>query len=167
MVFGGGGLPGIKISIQVTQFFDKAAVIRKLAPALLKYLRRAGGETRKIARNSIKRKGWSRKAPKNTKGKPYQKWLKEIRERPASPPGSPPFTHDGTFKDPGSILFGLDSDREGVVIGFMKGKVDDLAELHEFGGRRRGELYPARPTMGPALDKVEERLPEFWRDAIK
>ena len=190
-----GGLPGIKLSIQVTQFFDKAAVIRKLAPATLKYLRRAGGTTRRIALNSIKRKGFDRKAPKNKKGKAYQKWLKEIRERPASPPGSPPFTHDGTFKDPGSIMFGLD--REGAVIGFMEGKVDDLAELHEFGGRRvtktkqirtfknvrnkRGQFateeefitvsgtvtYPARPTMGPALDKVEDRLPEFWRDAIK
>ncbi len=156
----------MQITVKITQFFDRAAVIRKLPPARLKYLKRAAALVRRIALNSIKRRGRSRKAPKNRKGKAFRRWLKEIRERPESPPGSPPFTHSGLFKERGTIVFGLDPDREGAVIGFLKGKVDDLAELHEFGGRRNGKQFPARPTMAPALEATEPRLPEFWRDAI-
>ena len=156
----------MQITVKVTQFFDKAAVIRKQPPARLKYLKKAGALVRRIALNSIKRKGRSRKAPKNRKGKAFRRWLKEIKDRPASPAESPPFTHSGLFKERGTIVFGLDADREGVVIGFLKGKVDDLAELHEFGGRRKGKQYPARPTMSLAREATEPRLPEFWRDAI-
>ncbi|MFQ5733008.1 MAG: hypothetical protein ACE5KM_13790 [Planctomycetaceae bacterium] len=150
-------------SIHYSQFFDRSAVIKRLKRSELGYLRRAGGTTRKIARNSIKRKGHSRRQPTNRSGAAFRRWLEEIRRRPASPPGSPPFTHDGTFRN--AIAFGLDG-RESVLIGFLKNKVDDLAELHEFGGRRKGKTYPARPTMHPALEKVSKKLPQFYREAF-
>ena len=150
-------------SIQFSQFFDRSAVTQRLKRAELRYLRRAGGTTRKIARRSIKKKGQARKKPTNRSGAAFRRWLQEVRSRPASPPGTPPFTHDGTFRN--AIAFGFDG-RESVLIGFLKDKVDDLAELHEFGGRRRGKTYPARPTIGPALEKVTPKLPEFWRDAV-
>jgi len=160
-------------TITFGMFFDRDPVLAALDRGKLRYLRRAGGTTRRIARNSVKRKGKARRKPSKThdaQGRPtkaFQRWLLEVRERPASPPGSPPFTHGGLFRD--AILFGLEKESENTVIGLMADGpdgIDDIGELHEFGGTRKGKRYPARPTMGPALQKVIPKLPEFWRNAV-
>ncbi len=38
---------------------------------------------------------------------------------------------------------------------------------HEFGGKFRREHYPKRPFMGPALEKVKDRLPPMWAGSIR
>lgn len=106
-----------------------------------KSLRRAGAYVRKIARNMIH------------------------RSRKSSAPGNPPNTRRGQLKR--SILFGLDEDARGVVIGPAKSIIGLAATPHEYGGRFRGRKYPKRPFMGPALSKAESYLPEIWKDSLK
>ena len=38
---------------------------------------------------------------------------------------------------------------------------------HEFGGEFRGDEYPPRPFMGPALEKVKPGLPRFWSGSVR
>jgi hypothetical protein len=42
------------------------------------------------------------------------------------------------------------------VIGPRESVVGDVGRAHEFGGEFRGEDYPERPFMTPALDETEE-----------
>jgi hypothetical protein len=38
---------------------------------------------------------------------------------------------------------------------------------HEFGGHYRREHYDKRPFMGPALQKIKDRLPSMWAGSVK
>lgn len=70
-----------------------------------------------------------------------------------SAPGHPPHTRRGRL--PRSILFAADmaGDEASAIIGPSAALMGPAARAHEFGGQFRGEYYPARPFMGPALDK--------------
>lgn len=143
-------------------FLDRPKVQALLSPAERKYLGRGGALVMREARKSIKRKGHARNAPKQ--GAAKERWLAEVRERPASPPGTPPYTHTGLLRE--AILFALEPAARRVVVGPTRAMVDDIGALHEYGGWRYGRRYPSRPYMQPALRRVTPRLPELWRNAI-
>lgn len=162
----------MKISIRTSQFFDRESVIRRVSRARLQYLRRAGGTVRMIARRSIKKTGFGRKAPKkfNKNGKitkAWAKWWQEVRARKPSPPGQPIRTHVSSGGARDAILFAYDQGRDSVVVGYSATGIDQIGALHEYGGTRFGARYPARPVIGPALEKAQPKLAEFWRDSIK
>jgi phage gpG-like protein len=147
-------------------FFNHPAVKQALAPKKLKFLRRWGGWVRRTARSSIKRKGAARPRPKkkylrggsSTWTVSYRRWWQEVKDQPASPPGTPPYTHTGRLKK--AILFAYNRATESVVVGPSE-RITDIGGLHEKGGRRRGRRYPARPFMRPARQKSIPKLAGF------
>jgi hypothetical protein len=162
------GLIGLRIG--KGSFFDREAVLKRLPPARRKFLARSGGLVRRIARNSIKRKGAARKPPKkfSKTGRitaAFRKWQQEIRRQPHSQAPSPPFTHSGVLRD--AILFGFDFAAETVVVGPEGKQVDSVGQLHEYGGERFGHRYPARPFMRPALLKATPKLAEIWAQSFQ
>ena len=72
-------------------------------------------------------------------------------ERSAEPslPGDPPHTRRGQLRR--AIRY--DATKDGAVIGPLASMVGDAGAAHEFGGVFRREQFPARPFMGPALDR--------------
>ena len=104
-------------------------------------LRRAGAYIRKAARNRV-----------STSEK-------------ASAPGSPPNTRQGLLKQ--SLLFGMDSRRESVVIGPAESIIGTAMVAHEYGGTYRKRRYPKRPLMGPTLEKTATKLPALWEKSVK
>lgn len=91
---------------------------------------------------------------------------RSIRKRKsASVPGTPPNTRKGQLKR--SILYALDKQRGVVLIGPDYEVVGTAGKAHEFGGRYRREKYPKRPFMGPALEKVKDRLPPMWANSVR
>jgi len=93
-----------------------------------------------------------------------------------SAPGSAPYTH-GRKVLKNAIMFAYDAASMTVVIGPSNNKVGDIAATHEHGGTEQHKKkdgsgyysasYPARPYMGPAFEKIKNKLPEFWHNAIK
>ncbi len=83
----------------------------------------------------------------------------EIERSPdASQPGQPPHTRHGLLKAASTILYAVDPNAMSAVIGPVASKVGQSASAHEFGGNFKGEEYPARPFMRPAMDG---RLEDF------
>ena len=80
----------------------------------------------------------------------------------ASEPGSPPHTRRGQL--PRAIRYAVDKD--GAVIGPMASVVGESGAAHELGGSYKGEDYPARPFMAPALERAEPRFADDWRGSI-
>ena len=74
----------------------------------------------------------------------------------SSPEGSPPYTRRGLFRR--AIRYELDKQKKSAVVGFIASAVDQAARAHEFGGRYKGQDFPARPTMGPALERNQHRI---------
>jgi hypothetical protein len=137
--------------------------------------KKAGLKVRRVAINSIRR---DRTKSGNT----------------PSRPGKPPRTR--APGDPMRRIYSVpDLMGTRVIVGPVGfGDPRPVTELHEFGGvrtglfrrqrhgvpRRRGGRFakenmvferatvrfPARPTMGPALDKVRPSLPLFWRGSF-
>lgn len=72
-----------------------------------------------------------------------------------SAPGSPPHTRRGQLKSAAAILFALGAATpEAAVIGFagaVASKMGTSAAVHEHGGQYKGQNYPARPFMKPAM----------------
>lgn len=179
--------------MRVQWFLTSAKVEAIIGRARAKALGHQGGLVRKIAQQSIKRKGTARKEPKTTKAK--ERRLQEARRTPASPPGTPPFTHTGFLRN--DIQYAFDQASRFVAVGPYRSPW--MNELHEFGGGlpmtqyRRGPnmrpfwyrtagrarrqwqetgnrktfRYPARPFMAPALRKAVERLPAAWEATIQ
>lgn len=124
-------------------FFDRAQVVSWIGRKNANFLNHAGGFVRRVARNSMKRKGKARK--KNT----TRLALKEAQAPPVSAPGSPPFAHsDSEVETLRNIQYGLGSDRASVIAGplalnqkqggFVGGAFvtsGTVPQLHEFGGK--------------------------------
>jgi phage gpG-like protein len=87
------------------------------------------------------------------------------RRKTASMPGSAPSTRRGRLKQ--SIRFAVDTQRGVVLIGPAYDIIGTAGKAHEFGGRYRRETYPKRPFMGPALEKVKDRLPKMWANSVR
>ena len=130
-------------------FFDRQAVISAVDVAKRKVLSKAGAFIRQTAKTSIrKRKG-------------------------SSPPGQPPFSHEGSLRK--FILFGYDRSSDSVVVGPVGFKNSTAPAVLEHGGAtvvvRRGKRSPvkiaARPYMWPAFEKERPKLPLLWRNSVR
>jgi hypothetical protein len=137
-------------------FFDRKRVKNAMDKATLRALRKGGAQVRLVARRSIR-------------------WRKST-----SAPGSPPHSQTGILRE--SIYFAWDGRKRSVVIGPARlnkpapaGPARTTAELLEKGGRvrrkrrrkRRVLHYRARPYMGPALEKVKDKLPSKWANSVR
>jgi len=88
-----------------------------------------------------------------------------IRKRKGpSARGKPPHTHRKRL--PRAILYKVEPERESAVIGPTYTKAGRWAEAHEKGRRYKGHLFPARPFMGPALEKERASLPKLWAGSV-
>jgi phage gpG-like protein len=129
----------IGVRVKTKNSIDK--VKAKVKQGNFKSLGHAGAAIRLVARRSIRKR------------------------KSASMPGTPPNTRRGQLKR--SILYSLDKQRGVVLIGPDYEVVGTAGKAHEFGGLFRREVYPKRPFMGPALEKVKDRLPSMWSSSIR
>ena len=89
----------------------------------------------------------------------------EIENSPtASRPGEPPHSRTGQLRR--AIRYDVDKAAGVAVIGPRESMVGTSAMAQEFGGEYKGEQYPKRPFMGPALEKDANLLPAFWSAEI-
>jgi phage gpG-like protein len=129
----------IDVKVTTRKSFDK--VKAKAQQGNFKSLGHAAASIRLIARRSIKRR------------------------KSAAMPGNPPNTRRGQLKR--SIMYSLDKKRGVALIGPDFDVVETAGKAHEFGGNFRRERYPKRPFMGPALEKVKDRIPSMWAGSIR
>lgn len=87
------------------------------------------------------------------------------RRQTAAMPGSPPNTRRGQLKR--AIMYAIDKQRGVALIGPSFDVVGTAGKAHEFGGSFRRERYAKRPFMGPALEKVKDRLPPIWSGSVR
>ena len=121
--------------------FHSGRVRRAAHRGSVRSLGHAGARLRLIARRSIRRR------------------------QTASAPGEPPHTRKGRLRK--AILYAVEGREERVVIGPSHGIVGPVGMAHVFGGEFRGDEYPPRTFMGPALDKVKPGLPKFWAGSVR
>ncbi len=133
-------------------FFDSKKVLSATDRATRRVLSRFGSFVRRTAKSSIRK-----------------------RKRVSSP-GSPPSSHTGLLKR--FLFFGYETTKRAVVVGFVKfsrrgtGEAPALLEhggttvLSDRRGRSKLARYSARPTMKPALEKEQSKLPAMWRDSV-
>ena len=88
-----------------------------------------------------------------------------VKKGTPSKPGEP--IHSKTGRAKKSILFGVDRGQQEAVIGFNAAWMKDSMDPHEHGGVYKGGNYPARPTMGPALQANLVRFAASWKDSIE
>jgi phage gpG-like protein len=81
-----------------------------------------------------------------------------------SDPGTPPHTRRRQLKR--AIKYDLDQAAESALIGPEASIVGEAGAAHEFGGEFRGEDYPERPFMGPALETNVDRFASEWAGSI-
>ena len=129
------------VELKVRTRSDVRKVLRVARRANIRSLGHAGGAIRKVAQHSI------RKNP-----------------RPSAL-GKPPHTRRGLLRK--SILYAVEKQKDRVVIGPSVRIVGPAGMPHEHGGRFRKERYPKRRFMGPALEKVRERLPRHWEASVR
>jgi len=129
------------ISVKVTTKNETRNLLAKARQGSFKSLGHAGAAIRLTARRSIRRR------------------------KSASPVGTPPSTRRGQLKR--AIAFAVEKQQQLVVIGPQHEVVGESAKAHEFGGRYRREQYEKRPFMGPALEKVKDRLPPLWAGSVR
>lgn len=84
------------------------------------------------------------------------------RSQDASAPGEPPHTRRGQL----NRAFRFDVSPDSAIVGPLFSVVGVSAAAHEFGEEYRGEDYPERPFMGPALERSTPRFLESWRGSI-
>ena len=129
------------IGVKVKDKFNPARIKDAVKRANFRNLGHAGAAIRLTARRSIR------------------------KSKNASQSGTPPHTRRGQLKR--GILYAVDQDAGGVIIGPAYTIVGQSGKAHEFGGRYKRQFYPARSFMGPALDKNKVKIPTLWKDSIK
>jgi len=82
------------------------------------------------------------------------------------PPGGPIRSKRGQGGGLAKRAILYKADKEGAVIGFSAGMIDQAMEVHEHGRTRGGVRFPKRPTMLPALERNLARFHREWRGAI-
>jgi hypothetical protein len=121
--------------------FDASKVVKAARTGSIKSLGHAGAAIRLAARHSI------RKSPK------------------ASPAGTPPHTRKGRIRN--AVKYAVIAAAQSVLIGPDVEVAGTSGKAHEFGGHYKRETYDRRPFMGPALEKIQNRLPAFWAGSVK
>jgi hypothetical protein len=129
------------VGIRVRTISKMQQVKRKAQAGSIKSLGHAGGAIRLAAIRSIRKAAGP------------------------SSPGQPPHTH--TRRLPRAIKYAVEKNRQMVVIGPDVMSFGTAGRAHEHGGRYKGERYPRRPFMRPALEKVKHRLPAFWEGSVR
>lgn len=172
--FAGADYARIVTRIDVDWFFDRPRVQAACDRAMLISLTKAGKIVRDKIKQGIKRRGLAR-TRQLTSARGQARVADEIRNRPASPEGTPPFTHTGFFRQ--WIGYAYDPRRRSVVVGSLKAHW--LYDLHEFGGRHprpetnygRGGNYPRRPAIElgfqRALPFLRTYIPETFANNIR
>lgn len=79
-----------------------------------------------------------------------------------APAGHPPHTRRKLLRK--AIQFKVDPTR--AVIGPRQSVAGVSGKAHEFGGRFRGDVYPERPFMAPALEKATPRFAGSFAGSI-
>ncbi len=121
--------------------FDAKKVLKAAKDGSIKSLGHAGAAIRLVARRSIK------------------------TSKKESAPGTPPNSRKGQIKR--AIVYAVEKDQQRVVIGPDQAVVGTSGAAHEFGGHYKKQHYDRRPFMGPALEKVKDRLPQEWAGSVK
>ena len=121
--------------------FDESRILVAVKSGNITALRRAGAYIRKSAQNKV------------------------TQSSNASAPGSPPNTRRGLLKQ--SLLFGVEKQRQSVVVGPAEKFIGTAMSAHEFGGTYRRRRYPKRPLMGPTLQATLPKLPTLWEKSVK
>ena len=121
--------------------FDESRILVAVKSGNITALRRAGAYIRKSAQNKV------------------------TQSSNASAPGSPPNTRRGLLKQ--SLLFGVEKQRQSVVVGPAEKFIGMAMSAHEFGGTYRRRRYPKRPLMGPTLQATLPKLPTLWEKSVK
>lgn len=116
-------------------------VAEKMKRKSIENLGHAGAATRLAAKRSVRK----RKGP--------------------SPVGQPPHTH--TRRLPHAIKYAVEKQRSLVVIGPDVVSFGTAGKAHEHGGAYKREHYQPRPFMGPALEKIRNRLPQLWAGSVR
>ena len=75
---------------------------------------------------------------------------RKVRRRIPSPRGTPPHTHTGLL--PRAIGYAVEGST--AVIGTQYSMIGTGGEPHEEAGEYKGDVFPDRAFMGPALDKT-------------
>lgn len=127
--------------IRVKTSFNKKPVVDAATRASVKNLQKGAFAVRKDAQASVQ-----------TSGQP-------------STPGSPPNTKKGQFLK--SILYAVDAKEMSAVIGPSVKLMSDAGRAHEKGGVFRGQRYPKRATMVPALQRKLGSFAGLWSDSVK
>ena len=115
-------------------------VLAKAKRATVKNLGHAGAAIRLTAKRSIR------------------------RSKKPSPAGRPPHTRKGQLR--GALAYAVEG-QASVVVGPEHHKVGTAGAAHEKGGRYKGQRYPKRPFMGPALEQNQDKLPKLWANSVK
>jgi hypothetical protein len=92
-----------------------------------------------------------------------------------SPPGTPPHTHTagvtkkGKLKKghlPRAIVYDVDKAKQEAVVGPRASVVGESGAAHELGEEFRGDDYPERPYMSPALEANAPRFADEYAGSI-
>ena len=90
-----------------------------------------------------------------------------------SPAGMPPHTHTLTHgakhanRLRKAILYSVDKLTQSAVIGPAAHLAGQSGGMQEHGGRWKGQKFPQRPFMNPALKVVSPQLPRQWAGSVK
>jgi phage gpG-like protein len=129
------------IGATVKTMFNSLSVERKVKDGNIQALNHAAAAIRLTARRSIR------------------------RSDKCSDPGTPPNTRKGQLRE--AILYAVEKENASAVIGPTYEAVGLSATAHEFGGMYMGSHFPIRAFMGPALEAIRPRLPDFWLASVK
>jgi len=82
----------------------------------------------------------------------------------ASPTGTPPHTRRGRLKR--AITY--DATKESAVIGPRRSRFGTALQAHEHEGMRvyKGQRFPSRPTMFPAMTRNLQRFAASWAGEV-
>lgn len=138
-------------NVRFADFFDRDRIMGPVNRAERRVLNHAGALTRKIARQSIRKR-------------------KRI-----SQPGQPPSSHAGWVRK--FLFYYYDRVRGSVIAGptKLKSKLGySVPEILEYGGEVRVfrkntwllQTFRARPYMRPALKKVAPKFPGLWQGSV-
>jgi hypothetical protein len=130
----------MKAGVKAKVKFNSQKILRASRSSSIRSLNHAAGAVRLTAKRSIRKSSHSSSA------------------------GSPPNTRRGLIR--GSIRFAVDKKAQYALIGTSYLIAGVSGKPHEHGGSFRGENYPQRAFMMPALRKNKDRINEFWKNSV-